>query len=188
MTANAGMDVQALHEALARRFGDAVYEPTSEGTRDPFVRVRAERWLDVARALRDEPELSFDFLQNLTAVDWIKQDAIEVVYHLWSYARRHGCVVKVTLPRAKPELPSVAGIWRTADWHEREQFDLLGVIFAGHPDLRRIMMPDDWPGHPMRKDYVEAAEYRGMPTTRPSTLDLLPLWDRSLDKPKGEPK
>lgn len=181
------MDLQTLHDELARRFGDAVYEPTTEGTRDPFLRVRPERWLDVARALRDDPEFAFDFLQNLTAVDWIKQDTIEVVYHLWSYRQHHGCVIKVSLPRAKPEVASVAPIWSTADWHEREQFDLLGVIFRGHPDLRRIMMPDDWPGHPMRKDYVEASEYRGMPTTRPSPLELLPQWDKASGKAKGEP-
>ena len=76
-------------------------------------------------------------------------------------------MLKVSVPRDRPRLPSAAGLWKNADWLEREQFDLLGVVFDGHPDLRRLLLPDDWVGHPMRKDYREAAEYRGMPTTPP---------------------
>ena len=170
------MDARAIFDAVAHACGDAVYDFTVEGTRDPFFRARAARWPEVAARLRAD---GFDFLQNLTAVDWIKQERIELVYHLWSYARRLGCVVKIDLPRGQAEVPSVAAVWRAANWYEREQFDLLGVAFVGHPDLRRILMPEDWPGHPMRKDYVEASAYRGMPTTRPNTLQLLPIWDRS---------
>jgi NADH-quinone oxidoreductase subunit C len=129
--------------------------------------------------LRDDPALRFDFLQNLTAVDWIKRDTIEVVYHLFSYPHRHAIAVKVDLPRAAPRVPSVASVWPTADWMEREQFDLLGVVFLNHPDLRRLLMPDDWVGHPMRKDYHEPRSYRGMPTSRPSPLDLLSGYDRA---------
>jgi len=139
------------------------------------LRVRADEWRATAERLRAE---GFDFLQNLTAVDWIKQERIELVYHLWSYGRREEGVVKIDLPRAQPEAPSVADVWRAAEWYEREQFDLLGVVFTGHPDLRRILMPVDWVGHPMRKDYVEAASYNGMPTTRANTLELLPIWDK----------
>ena len=141
---------------------------------EKLLRVRADEWRDTARRLRDD---GFDFLQNLTAVDWIKDERIELVYHLWSYGRHLERVVKIDLPRAQPEVASVADVWRAAEWYEREQFDLFGVVFSGHPDLRRILLPDDWPGHPMRKDYVEAAEYRGMSTTRPNTLDLLPVAD-----------
>lgn len=184
------MDARSLFDALTRRFGDAVHDFTEAGaaTKDAFFRVRPERWLEVALCLRDEPELAFGFLQNVTAVDWIKQEQLEVVYHLWSYTKKHGCVVKIALPRAKPEVPSVAAVWRAADWSEREQFDLLGVAFTGHPDLRRIMLPDDWPGHPMRKDYQEATEYRGMPTTRPNTLELLPIWDKANAASKEDKK
>jgi NADH-quinone oxidoreductase subunit C len=146
------------------------------GAADELLRVAADEWRATAERLRAD---GFDFLQNLTAVDWIKQEKIELVYHLWSYARRVGCVVKIDLPRAQPEVASVATVWRAADWYEREQFDLLGVRFVGHPDLRRILMPEDWPGHPMRKDYVEAASYNGMPTTRANTLELLPIWDKA---------
>ena len=146
------------------------------------LRVRADEWRATAERLRAD---GFDFLQNLTAVDWIKQDRIELVYHLWSYARRQERVVKIDLPRAQPEAPSVADVWRAADWYEREQFDLFGVEFTGHPDLRRILMPDDWPGYPMRKDYKEAEIYRGMPTTRPSVLELLPLYDKAPPEKKN---
>jgi NADH-quinone oxidoreductase subunit C len=177
------MDARAIFDAAQLRCGeDAVYDFTSEGTRDPFFRVRASEWRRVAAQLRD---YGFDFLQNLTAVDWIKEERLEVVFHLWSYGARHGCVVKIDLLRASPELPSVADLWRAANWYEREQFDLFGVVFAGHPDLRRILLPEDWPGHPMRKDYVEAASYNGMPTSRPNTLELLPIWDKSREKPPG---
>ncbi|MHB9044503.1 MAG: NADH-quinone oxidoreductase subunit C [Pirellulales bacterium] len=94
---------------------------------------------------------------------------VEVVYHLTSLTHQHRLVLKVALPRWKggepgqePELPSVSCVWRTADWHERELFDLVGVIFTGHPDLRRILCPEDWAGHPLRKDYEMPAEYHGI--------------------------
>ena len=149
---------------------------------DGVLRVRADEWRATAERMRAD---GFDFLQNLTAVDWIKEERIELVYHLWSYARRQERVVKIDLPRAQPEAPSVADVWRAANWYEREQFDLFGVVFTGHPDLRRILLPDDWPGHPMRKDYVEASSYNGMPTSRPNTLELLPIWDKSRARPDG---
>ena len=148
---------------------------SDEAARADELRVPAAEWRATAARLRAD---GFDFLQNLTAVDWIKEERIELVYHLWSYARRQERVVRIDLPRAQPEAPSVADVWRAADWYEREQFDLFGVVFTGHPDLRRILMPADWVGHPMRKDYVEAASYNGMPTTRANTLELLPIWDK----------
>jgi NADH-quinone oxidoreductase subunit C len=180
------VDGSGIFEALVARFGDAVAgfqaaagREAKDGARDAFFKVKAERLLEVMQALRDDPALGFDFLQNLTAVDWMKDGLLQVVYHLYSYAHRHEIVVKVDLPRDRPRVPSVVGLWKNADWLEREQFDLLGVVFEGHPDLRRLMMPDDWVGHPMRKDYREASEYRGMPTSRPSPLDLLVAYDKA---------
>jgi len=152
------------------------------GARDACLRLAAAAAAalpGVMKRLRDDPALAFDFLQNLTAVDWIKRDVIELVYHLFSYAHRHTIALKVDLPRAAPRVASLAALWPSANWMEREQFDLLGVVFEGHPDLRRLLMPDDWAGHPMRKDYREAKAYRGMPTTRPSPLDLLQSFDRA---------
>jgi NADH-quinone oxidoreductase subunit C len=174
------VDAKSLFELLVARFDAAVYgfeeaspRQVKDGPRDPFFKVRPEALAEVMRVMRDDPALRFDFLQNLTAVDWIKQDVLQLVYHLFSYHHRHEAVVKVDLPRPNPRAASLATLWRNAEWLEREQFDLLGVVFEGHPDLRRLLMPDDWVGHPMRKDYREPSEYRGMPTTRPSPFDLL---------------
>lgn len=173
------MEAQEIFNHVAAKLGDSVYDFTTAGTKDPFFKVKPDRWLDVARVLRDDPELRFDFLNNVTAVDWPKQNRIDVVYHFWSYPKHHQIVVKAELPREKPQIASAAGLWKSADWNEREQFDLLGVEFLGHPDLRRIMLPDDWVGHPLRKDYKEQDSYRGMPTTRPSVLELLPMYDKA---------
>ena len=154
----------------------------SAGSREACIRVAPGARASLPalmRRLRDDAPLAFDFLQNLTAVDWIKRDAMEVVYHLFSYPHRHTIAVKIDVPRGDARVPSVAAVWPTADWMEREQFDLLGVVFEGHPDLRRLLMPDDWAGHPMRKDYHEPKAYRGMPTSRPSPLDLLQTYDRA---------
>ncbi len=95
---------------------------------------------------------------------------IEVVYHLFSYRHRHAVVVKAAASRDAPTLPTVSTVWRAAIWQEREIFDLLGVVFTGHPDLRRILLPEDWVGHPLRKDYVEPTEYHGISTKRESLL------------------
>lgn len=177
------MDAREIFDRLVTTAGDAAFSfeeaVAKDGPRDACFHLRPDSVATVMVQLRDEPSLRFDFLQNLTAVDWIKRDVIEVVYHLFSYAHRHAICVKVDLPRAVPRVPSVAGIWPTANWHEREQYDLLGVVFEGHPDLRRLLMPDDWVGHPMRKDFREPKSYRGMLTSRPSPMDLLQTYDRA---------
>ena len=108
----------------------------------------------ICRCLKDHGPFSLDYLANLTAVDY-PPDRIEVVYHFYSMAQRHGpLVLKVMLPRARPVIASVTPIWRGAEFQEREVYDLFGVTFDGHPDLRRILMWDGFEGHPMRKDYV----------------------------------
>ncbi len=90
-----------------------------------------------------------------------------MVAHLFSYAQRATLALRTRLPRAEPRVPSLVSVWPAAGWHEREQYDLLGVIFEEHPDLRRILMPDDWEGHPLRKDYVKPDRYHGIDNTRP---------------------
>ena len=155
-----------------------------DGPRDAGCKVVPEKWHEVALALRDDPQLRFDFLQCLTGVDWPKQNLIQSVYHLYSYPLRHSFVVKADLPRENPVIASVADVWATAEWNEREEFDLVGIGYMGHPDLRRVMLPDDWVGHPMRKDWKEPEKYRDMPTTRPSTLDMLPIYDKAPDEKK----
>ncbi|HID07087.1 MAG TPA: NADH-quinone oxidoreductase subunit C [Armatimonadetes bacterium] len=118
------------------------------------IRVDSEQLVQLCRVLRDDPELRFDFLRCISALDWIDEDEIEVVYHLYSIPRGHYIVLKVRVPRSEPRVPSVTHVWATANWHEREAFDLVGVIFDGHPDLRRILLPPEWEGHPLRKDYA----------------------------------
>jgi NADH-quinone oxidoreductase subunit C len=109
--------------------------------------------LDALVALRDDPELSFDFLSSLTATDWPNQDPrFWVAYELRSIAENHRVRLKVGVPEADPHIPSVTGLFPTANWHEREVFDFYGIVFDGHPDLTRILLPDDWEGFPLRKD------------------------------------
>lgn len=170
-------DVITLLEA---EFGPAITGKKADAL-DPFVTVAPERLVEVCTFLRDDPRLRFEMLNNVSGVDYLEPDPkkapkagfdphLEVVYHLSSLAfpgRRF--TLKVVLPRWKggvpgelPEVPTVAAVWRTADWHEREVYDLVGVRFLGHPDPRRILLADDWVGHPLRKDYEFPLEYQGI--------------------------
>ena len=166
-------------EQLKQRFGDQISGANLENV-DPWIEVAPQGIVDVCAYLKSEPSLAFDYLNSVTAVDYFEPDEkkaakvtwqphLEVVYHLFSMKHKHSLVLKVMLPRWKddspgelPEMPSVAGVWRTADWHERECYDLLGVRFTGHPNLRRILCPEDWVGHPLRKDYEMPLEYHGI--------------------------
>src|SRR5512143_3857001 len=163
------MTPQEIHQRLAARFGEAV-GPLGEPKVDAFAVVKAEAIVEVARFLRDEPGLEMDFCEDLTALDWPKRNVIEVVYHLFSYRHRHGIVLKVEADRAAPRVPSVEAVWKAANWMEREVYDLFGVEFPGHPDQRRVLLPDDWEGHPLRKDYQEAGGWHGIGNVRESPL------------------
>ncbi len=163
------MDASGIHERLVARFGSRIAGCDLKA-RDPWVAVEAAAVEEIARYLRDDPELAFDALSNLTGVDWKVENRLEVVYHLYSYRHRHSLVLRVSVPREAPQVPSVEGVWKAANWLEREAYDLLGIEFAGHPDLRRLLMPEDWVGHPLRKDFVEPDEYHGISTRRESLL------------------
>ncbi|PIQ83825.1 MAG: NADH-quinone oxidoreductase subunit C [Candidatus Omnitrophica bacterium CG11_big_fil_rev_8_21_14_0_20_63_9] len=116
--------------------------------------VEPKNLVSVCRYLKDSERFRLDYLANLTAVDY-PPERIEVVYHVYSMDKKHGPLpLKVRLPRAEPKVASVTPIWRGAEFQEREAYDLYGVIFEGHPDLRRILLWDGFQGHPMRKDYV----------------------------------
>lgn len=120
----------------------------------PGAFVPPDGLLEACRALRDEAPYHMDYCSFVSAIDRPANGTIEVVYHLYSTSERHEVLLKVRVPRDVPRVPSVTGIWAGANWHERETYDLFGVTFDSHPDLRRIMMTDDWSGHPLRKDYV----------------------------------
>lgn len=156
------MTIQEIHAALAERFGEAIGE-LDEDSKTPWFPVRDERWAEVAQALRDTPEFRFDQLKNLCGLDGPGDDRLAVVYHLFSYEHRHECGVKVFTNRDDAEVPSVMSVWPAANWHEREAFDLYGIRFTGHSDLRRMFLPDDWEGYPLRKDYVMPESYHGIP-------------------------
>lgn len=142
-----------LPPALEAKFPGGVLEVLrSRG--ELYLRIASASLLDVCLYLRDEERWGFDFLALVSGVDWLgKAPRFEVVYHLRSLRNNLRVGLKVDVPDETVALPSVSGIWKTADWLEREVFDLFGIRFTDHPDLRRIMMPDDWEGHPYRKDY-----------------------------------
>ena len=115
----------------------------------------------VCQELYQNPSTYFDMLSCLTGIDnGAEANSMEVVYNLYSIPFNHHVMLKVTLPRGNPAIDSVAEIWRTANWHEREAFDMYGIKFNGHPDLRRILLPADWEGFPLRKDYQHQEYYR----------------------------
>ncbi len=115
--------------------------------------VPADRLIEICRVLRDEAPYHMDYCSFVSAIDRPQQSQLEVVYHLFSMATGDQMLLKVRLPRDQARVASVTPLWSGANWHERETYDLFGIAFEGHPDLRRIMMTDDWQGHPLRKDY-----------------------------------
>ena len=142
---------ELIEKSIRDSFPDAVLETT-----DVFgilnVKITPSSLLAICEKLRSDPGLAFDYLADVTAIDW--QDRIEVIYQLTNLASNAKVALRVDLDRDKPELDSVTSVWKGADYQEREVFDLMGVVFAGHPDLRRILLPEDWEGYPLRKDYV----------------------------------
>ncbi len=115
--------------------------------------IRPETWLEVARSLKDSPDLDFSYLSSVTAVDYI--ECFEMVYHLTSLRHNHSAVIKMRLyGREEPEVPSVISVWQGADLQEREVWDLMGIRFEGHPNMKRIMLWEGFPGHPHRKDFL----------------------------------
>jgi NADH-quinone oxidoreductase subunit C len=167
------MTEQQIFDSLKRRFPDDVLEFVD--TKSPYIRVSQERFFAIMKLLRDDPEFQFDFLQLVSGVDYPTH--ISAVYHLYSYPLRHKLAVRVDLPRDNPVIHTVEPLWRAADWHERETFDLMGIVFEGHPDLRRILCAEDWEGHPLRKDYVQPEEYHGISNARTIKDDWYPKPD-----------
>jgi NADH-quinone oxidoreductase subunit C len=138
---------------LLEEFPDAVLE-TRAHRGDATARVEASRVVGIARLLRDDPDLEFEMLTDLTAVDYLgQQPRFEVVYHFYSVARNRRVRIKARVSEEAAEIDSLCELFASANWMEREVFDLYGIRFAGHPDLRRILLYEGFEGHPLRKDY-----------------------------------
>lgn len=166
------MKFDELVQKLKEKFGPEEIRPVTDQAGDPYAWVPSAKIAEMLSFLRDDPDTVFDCLSNLTGVD-APPDDLDTVYHLFSYDKRHSLVLKVRVPKANPKVPTVEKIYPTANWQEREAYDLLGIQFEGHSDLRRIMLPDDWKGYPLRKDYKEEEDYHGISTTRPNLLDVI---------------
>ncbi len=169
--------IEQIHADLISRFSDMIgelrREPAATGT--PFIIVNASWIRDVCLYLRDDERYLMNSLDLLSCVDFRQmkgeeyQGKLGVVYHLSSLRQRgeewrtlHRCALRTYLPVDDPRVPSVSRVWRGADWHEREGYDMFGILFEGHDDLRRILLPDDWEGYPLRKDYKVPDYYNGM--------------------------
>lgn len=159
--------IEKIAGDISDQFGTETIINVEKSGLQPWIQLPTTALVAVCTWLRDHPHYYFDFLANITAVDYHPEEKFAVVYHLTSIPHQLQLTLRVELlhNRSKhdlPELPSVSSVWRTAEWHEREAFDLMGIFFTGHPDLRRILMPDDWEGYPLRKDYVDPETYHGI--------------------------
>ncbi len=155
--------------AVVKEEFSSLVEGENLEARDPYLTLKADGaiqaqggFADLARFCRDDSRLHFDLLSCISGIDYPDRQVIEAVYCLDSTVHNHWLILKVALPRNNPRIPSVEDVWRTADWHERETYDLMGVIFEGHHNLVRILCAEDWVGHPLRKDYVIPDSYHGV--------------------------
>jgi NADH-quinone oxidoreductase subunit C len=180
--------IDQISQDLSKLGSGLVKETAKEHNGDPFVVVDTNKIIEALRFLRDDERYLCTMLQVVSAVDYppeaqtpaqsatggagdaetpastkkAREPRIEVIYVLWSFVHKHQIMVKVHLDRHNPRVPSVCDLYRAANWYERECYDMLGVIFTDHPNLKRILLPEDWVGHPLRRDYVFPEEYNGM--------------------------
>jgi NADH-quinone oxidoreductase subunit C len=168
---------QELFDLLKQQFAEAVIEIDSETPTEPIISCDPLKIHEISDFLRTDKHLLFDSLMNLSGVDdangekivaedesyTIEGGTLSVYYHLDSTSQNHKATLKVSAPRENPEVESVENIWKGADWHEREAYDMYGIKFLNHPNLIRILMPYDWDaGYPLRKDYKNPEYYQGM--------------------------
>jgi len=162
------MSFEGIKLLLTEKFGAEVIIGQETGALQPALLIDPDQIAAVCLELRDNPDTYFDFLSSITGVDYgVESGRFGVVYHLASIPFQTQLTLKISRENSRdlndlPAFPSITSIYRTADWHEREAYDLIGIYFEGHPDLRRILLPDDWEGFPLRKDYKNAEFYKGI--------------------------
>jgi NADH-quinone oxidoreductase subunit C len=143
---------EEILQQIQSRFSEEIR--TAEVRRgEACLTIKGDRHFEICRFVKEE--LGYDYLNCLSGVDWPADEEMEVVYAVSSLKRPGKIILRARVPRKEPFLLSVVPLWRTADWHEREAFDLFGIRFENHPDLRRILLPEDWIGYPLRKDYQD---------------------------------
>lgn len=185
------MEHKAIYELLAEKLGEGALGMNDEDTVEPWAAVEPGQIEAACSFLRDDERLVFDQLMCLSAIDWdgydengkgksvailgyteegqpetsdrVGEGDLGVAYHLYSHTHKHKFTLRTRLPRSTPNLPTVSGVWPTASWHEREAWDMMGIMFDGHPDPRRILLEEDWVGHPLRKDYQMPDQWEGVP-------------------------
>jgi len=170
-----------LLEKLAQEMAPSTSEIIQRESKMPILKIDAKDLRKVMLILRDNPVFEMKYINNISGVHLtaIKEDGtldlkgVEVLYVLSSKLDFSTIAIRVDLPEVNPEIDTIDDLFVSANWFEREIYDLLGVNFINSQDLRRIMLPDDWQGHPLRRDYKENASYNGMPTTRPNELDAI---------------
>jgi NADH-quinone oxidoreductase subunit C len=208
------VEQNAIYELLAAHVGDGALGFT-EHPLEPWAALAPAKVVEACRFLRDDPRLGFDQLMCLSGIDWDgldeagkgksvailgygddgqpeKSDRVAtgdlgVAYHLYSHALKHKFTLRVRFARDAATVPTVSAVWSTASWHEREAWDLLGITFAGHPDPRRMLLEDDWVGHPLRKDYVMPSLWNGVPLQgQPYCANPFPVESGGPDQPAGD--
>jgi len=153
----------AAYAIIREQFGSAVSEFDGNATMPFFEVLDASLWRDIALFMRDHARLKFNYMACLSGVDYFPEEKLGIVCNLESLGvLGHRLAVKVSCPRSGGAIPTVSCVWHTANWHEREAYDMFGIDFAGHPDFRRILCPDDWEGFPLRKDYKVQESYHGI--------------------------
>jgi NADH-quinone oxidoreductase subunit C len=179
-----GIRPEQVEQRLRERFHDVPFRrQDGEAVRDHTLYVPSARLVDVCAFLRDDPGLAFALLSWVGGVDRLPSEPrFEVVYHLLSIAHVTRLALKVQLHESDPHVPTVCGVWPTANWHERETYDFYGIIFDGHPDLTRILLPDDWEGWPLRKD--SPLGYQEVAFTHNTPGRMVPAPDLTTLKPK----
>ena len=148
-------------QTVCQKISEKFPESIAAEQNDDWIQLKPENWLKVAKWLRSDEKLYFDSLQCNTGMD-LGEGVLESRYNLHSMKHLHKVEIRIKVSAEKPDIPSVEQVWRVADWFERETYDMFGINFIGHRDLRRILLPDDWEGWPLRKDYEEQETYHGI--------------------------